>query len=338
VLDIFAGNEWERAEPEDAGLDANKMDEARRWIEAGAGDQRYRVAVVRGGRLIAEWQHGMAVQAQAGMASAAKSLFSSMLGIAIAEGKIGSADDRVVDYYPEMMDVPEGAGPKPGRFARPEDSGITFRQLIGNTSGYMKPGETPGSTFHYQTFGMNILCHAIATAYGAYDSAAPERLPGIGRLIEARIRDRIGGTWTYGFSNFQHPPGALTRIFGNYTGCKATARDMARMGLLWLHSGRWGSHQIIPEDYMHEARRTNADVLRTCPREQWQYGLGFWTNEHGMRWPGLPTDSFAAEGAGRIHIWVCPGLDLVVAQAPGIYEDQTENAEGILGRIVAAAS
>jgi len=39
--------------------------------------------------------------------------------------------------------------------------------------------------------------------------------------------------------------------------------------------------------------------------------------------PSVPRDSFAANGAGRRHIWVCPSLDLVVAQSPGLCKNQT---------------
>ena len=42
------------------------------------------------------------------------------------------------------------------------------------------------------------------------------------------------------------------------------------------------------------------------------------------------------KGAGRQHIWVCPSLDLVVAQSPGPFEDQRELGEGLLGRVVGA--
>jgi len=331
----FPDKEWERVEPSAAGFDADRLAAAGRWLEQTAGERPYRAVIVRGGLMAAEWNRGIAPHERRGMASAAKSLFSSMLGIAVAEGKIGSADDPAVRYFPEMMDVPEGRGPKPGRHAKPEDRDITLRQLISNTSGYMKPGETPGAQFHYQTFGMNVLCHAIACAYGLYDSSAPERLPGLGKLIEEKIRNPIGGQWTHGYSNFNHPPGALIGIFGNYTHCNASARDMARMGLLWLHFGRWAERQIIPEDWMRAATRTAPDIRRNCPREQWCYGHGFWTNDHGLLWPQLPTDSFAASGAGRIHIWCCPSLDLVVAQSPGIYEGQSDEVNReFLGRIV----
>ncbi len=333
----FPGDEWEQADPQDAGMSADKLEAARELLEAQAGEGPYRAVVVRQGRLVAEWQQGVATDQQLGMASAAKSLYSSMLGIAIAEGRAGSADDKAVDYYPEMMDVPDGRGPKPGRFAKPEDRGITFRQLISNTSGYMKPGETPGSTFHYQTFGMNILCHAIATAYGLYDSTDPQRLPGLGKLIEDRIRNPIGGVWSYGFTNFDLPAESLINIFGNYTQCSASARDMARMGLLWLHFGRWGNVQVIPENWMREATQTAPDIKANCPEEQWCYGYAFWSNDYGKLWPRLPRDSFAASGADSKHIWVCPSLDLVVTQSPGPYENQRDDANReFLGRIAAA--
>jgi len=338
------GAQWPRAEPREVGFDPARLSEAGAWLAEAAGEAPYRAAILRHEQVVAEWCGGMDPSEQLQMASAGKSVFSCLLAIAVAEGKIGSADDPVVEYYPEMMEVREGRGPKPGRHAKPEDRGITFRQLIGNTSGYMKPGETPGSTFHYQTFGMNILCHAIAKAYGLYDSTAPERLPGPGKLAEQKIRDPIGASWSYGYTNFPHEPNALTGIFGNYLQIHAGLYDLARLGLLWLRFGRWGDRQIVPEEWMRQAIRTAPDIREgNCSAagersegEALCYGYGFWTNEHGLLWPSLPRDSFAASGAGRIHVWVCPSLDLIVVQSPGVYEDQRHNDSGILGRVVAA--
>ena len=339
MMATFPKQDWQRVEPDDVSMDAAKLDAARKWHRALAGEKPYRVVIVRAGRIAAEWQQATPTDERLNMASATKSLFSSMLGIAIAEGKVGSADDRAVDYFPEMMDVPEGRGPKPGRHAKPEDRGITLRQLVSNTSGYMKPGETPGGTFHYQTFGMNVLCHAIASAYGLYDSSDPDRLAGIGSLIEEKIRNPIAGTWTHRYTDFEHPAGALTNIFGHSARCDATARDMARMGLLWLHFGRWEGRQVIPEQWLREAVQTAADVRDRCPAEQWCYGHAFWTNDNLVLWPGLPADSFAASGAGRKLIWVCPSLDVVVAQSPGVYEDHAdETCRELLGRTAEACS
>ncbi|MBS1252054.1 MAG: hypothetical protein MAG451_01090 [Anaerolineales bacterium] len=84
------------------------------------------------------------------------------------------------------------------------------------------------------------------------------------------------------------------------------------------------------------ATQTAPDIRANCPREQWKYGYGFWTNDHGQLWPNLPRDSYAASGAGSQHIWVCPSLDLVVVQSPGLWEEQAENDAGLLRLVVDA--
>jgi CubicO group peptidase (beta-lactamase class C family) len=332
----YPGVEWEPVAAPEAGFDPGKLDGARRWLGERVGDRRYRVVVVRGGRLVAEWNHGVGRDEQLWLASATKSIFSCILGIAIEEGQIASADARVADYYPEAMDVPPGEGPKDGRYVFKKDSDITFRQLISNTSGYMKPGEEPGKVFHYQTYGMNILTHAISKTYGLYDIGDPEGSPGFKTLVDERLRIPIGATWGYYLANFDLHPQARIHIFGYYDGVKSSALDMARLGWLWCNWGRWQGRQIIPEPWLREAVQTAPDIRANCPREQWKYGYAFWTNDHGRLWPSLPRDSYAASGAGSQHIWVCPSLDLVVAQSPGLWENQAENDRGLLRLLVDA--
>jgi CubicO group peptidase (beta-lactamase class C family) len=336
---VYPGEEWARISPAEAGLDPSKLEKAHQWQEDRATDERYwryRTVIVRGGCLVAEWCRGLDRAHEARLASATKSIFSCMLAIAVDEAKIASADATLVEYYPEAMDVPSGEGPKEGRYVFQKDSAITFRQLISNTSGYMKPGEEPGMVFHYQTYGMNVLTHAIAKAYGLYDIRDPEGSPGLKVLIEEKLAKPIGASWSYYLANFDLHPKARTHIFGYYEGVNAAALDMARLGWLWCNCGRWNGQQVVPESWLREATRTAPMIREHCPREQWQYGYGFWTNDYGELWPALPRDSYAASGAGRQHIWVCPSLDLVVVQSPGQWEDQAENDGGLLSLIVDA--
>jgi CubicO group peptidase (beta-lactamase class C family) len=321
----FPGAEWSTAPPEELALDPLALDSLTRWLDDRRGDRPYRLLVVRRGRLAWEANGGIAAETRRNLASAAKSVYSCVLGIAIAEGKLPSADARVIDYYPEMMDVPEGTGPKPGRYAFPKDADITFRQLISNTSGYMKPDEPPGTVFHYQTFGMNILTHALGRIYGVYDTADPAGSPGFGALIDRTIKEPIGGSWSYTTTNFGHGPEARTAIFGNYCQMQITARDMARLGLLWLANGRWGDAQVVPEDWLREATHVAPVIVAHCAPEDWAYGYGFWSNEYSLLWPELPAETFAASGAGQQLIWVCPAKELVVVQGPGIYSDMRDD-------------
>jgi CubicO group peptidase (beta-lactamase class C family) len=303
------------------------LNSLKHWLDARAGDEGYRVVIVRGGRIAAEWNRGIDRDKQQGLASAAKSIFSSILGIAITEGKIPSADARVVEFYPEAIDVPPGEGPKPGRYAFSKDRDITFRQLISNTSGYMKPGEEPGKVFHYQTFGMNILTHAIAKIYGLYDVRDPRGSPGFKVLVDEKLRSPINATWGYYLANFDLHAKARIHIFGYYDGVKATALDMARLGWLWRNWGRWEDKQVIPESWLREATKTAPDIRANCPREQWQYGYGFWTNSDLHLWPDLPRDAYMAAGAGNQFIWVCPSLDLVVVQGPGLFSRKEDEED-----------
>ena len=188
--------------------------------------------------------------------------------------------------------------PVPSRAATPfpRTGEITFRQLISNTSGYMKPGEEPGQVFHYQTYGMNVLAHALAKIYGLYDMADPEGSPGLKPLIDRMFGDAIGTSWGRYLFNFDLQPNARLNIFGYYDGVLSNALDMARLGWLWRNWGRWNGEQLIPEAWLREATSTAPAIRENCPQEDWRYGYGFWTNEHGLLWPDLPTDSYAAQG------------------------------------------
>jgi len=342
---VWPGKEWQVADPEELEINRSKLAEAGRYQAVIAENNPYRILIARHGKIAAEWNFRSDPFVKAPQASASKSTYSSVLGIAIQEGVIRSENDRVADYYPEMLEIAPGEGPKEGRHAFPDNAEITFRQLISNTSGYMKPGEAPGKVFSYQTFGMNILTHAVAAAYSLYKTSKPEQGTGFGKLTEWKIRNAIDGTWSWEYRNFDMPPEAKLGVFGYMTGYQMTPRDMARMGWLWLNRGNWNGTQVIPSDWIDKATRVSPEILDNEPQDRHVYGLGFWCNDQAQVWPNLPTDSFAASGAGNQHIWVCPSLDLVVVQSPGIYpsrgafdsDEQIEDRramQGLLSRIV----
>lgn len=325
---VFPKQAWETVSPEAAGFNPGKLAKAKGWLDERIGDKRYRVVIVCDGRLVVEWNHNITRDKRFAIASAAKSIYSNILGIVVDEGKIPSADAKVYDYYPQMMDVPAGEGPKDGRYTFEKDREITFRQLISNTSGYMKPGEEPGKVFHYQTYGMNILTHAIAKVYGFYDINDPEGSAGFKKLIEAKLAKIIGTNWAYSLSNFNLHEKARLNIFGYYCQVHSNAPDLARLGWLWCNWGRWEDKQVIPETWVREAVQTEPAIRANCPEEEWKYGLGIWTNDNGQLWADLPRNGFTASGAGGHYVSVFPDHGLVVVQNPGCYgKDQEGNPE-----------
>ena len=120
---IYPGEEWNKIPPHEAGVDPAKLDSAKVWLDKHSGDRRYRVVVVRGGRLVANWNSGFGLNKKSylfsrvvgrigrdssatarpydirlPLASAAKSIFSCILGIAIDEGKLPSADAKIIAH------------------------------------------------------------------------------------------------------------------------------------------------------------------------------------------------------------------------------------------------
>jgi CubicO group peptidase (beta-lactamase class C family) len=100
-----------------------------------------------------------------------------------------------------------------------------------------------------------------------------------------------------------------TDPYGNFliTGYDyGTARNWARIGLLYLQDGVWGGTRILPEGW--------AKFVST-PAPAWKepvYGGLFWVNGAGRF--NLPRDAYYAAGAGGQNTFVVPSHDLVVVR------------------------
>ena len=338
---VFPAAQWARRRPEDLGLDPAKLDAAREWMLARAPDNRpTSAAIVRDGYLLADWYHRIGPDGAEPMASVAKSLYCSMLGIAIAEGRIPSLDARLVDHYPAIRELTDPAAcPKPEVALTSEHvEKITFGMLASQVSGFLRANEPPGKVWDYQTHGMGVIMHAVAMAYGYYDPHDVEGSKGAGELIREKLRDPIGGSWDWNYGNFRHPSTARNAVFDNYTKLSMTTLDMARVGLLWMNGGLWSDRQVIPADWQQQAGRVSDLVRQAAPPKDWKYGYGLWSNSEGKLWPDLPRDSYCAAGFNAKMIWACPSLRLVVTQNSGVYTNMCvhEEATGLLMRVVDA--
>jgi CubicO group peptidase (beta-lactamase class C family) len=100
-----------------------------------------------------------------------------------------------------------------------------------------------------------------------------------------------------------------TDPYGNFllTGYDyGTARNWARIGLLYLQNGKAHDAQLLPEDW--------AKFVST-PAPAWKrnnYGGFFWVNGDGS-W-NLPREAYYAAGAGGQNTWIVPSHDLVIVR------------------------
>lgn len=134
------------------------------------------------------------------------------------------------------------------------------------------------------------------------------------------IRKAIGGTtadyWAYPHRRLFDrccmttaviEPDAAGTFVGS-SGMYASARDWARLGMLFLNDGVWENERILPEGWMTwSLTPTPADQSRT-------WGAMFELNPDGEWWPGLPADMFVSRGHNGQSLTVIPSLGLVVVR------------------------
>ncbi len=100
-----------------------------------------------------------------------------------------------------------------------------------------------------------------------------------------------------------------TDPYGNFliTGYDyGTARNWARIGLLYLQDGTWQGERILPEGWTS---------FVSTPAPAWrrpEYGGFFWLNRIGA-W-NLPPETYLAAGAGGQNTWIVPSHDLVIVR------------------------
>jgi CubicO group peptidase (beta-lactamase class C family) len=86
-----------------------------------------------------------------------------------------------------------------------------------------------------------------------------------------------------------------------------TARNWARLGMLYLNDGVWNGERLLPAGWTK---------FVSSPAPAWldsAYGGMVWVNARGQ-WPALPRDAFAFRGAGGQETYVIPSRRLVVVR------------------------
>ena len=113
----------------------------------------------------------------------------------------------------------------------------------------------------------------------------------------------------------------------------ASARDWARLGLLYLRQGDWFGKQILPRGWVARS----LEPAMSAPDQL--YGLHLWLklpDRPGLGEPPLPKDSFYMLGHDGQIVAMVPSRDLVIVRMGLARKDGSWRPELILGSIVAA--
>ncbi|MBN1202785.1 MAG: serine hydrolase [Anaerolineae bacterium] len=317
--DYWPTTGWRSADPADLSLDGAQLERAADLLTA-----QYphidSLIVVRGGYLVFERYPGVrGPDVLRNLKSVTKSVLSTLIGIALDTGDLGSLDDRLGDYVPAYFTSADD----------PRKRAITVRDLLTMRSGleWAEWGaqviemtssphwfryvldrpliHDPGQHFNYSTGDSHLLAALLqaAAAMTALDFADLYLFKPLGITRRAWPGDPQGVTIG----------GAELSL---------TPRDLAKFGCLILNNGAWDGDTIVPADWVRDATRKQVSVLPADPdHPPLSYGYLWWVRPQGEYKSAL------AVGLGGQYVYVIPGLDMVIvmtgdiATAPDAFRD-----------------
>jgi CubicO group peptidase (beta-lactamase class C family) len=253
--------------------------------------------------------------------SVAKSFVSTLIGIAIDEGKINGVEDRVIQYLPELK-------------GRGLDT-LTIKDMLRMSSGV--PFEGNGEMFLLAVpfsddprvfYSPNLREIALSVQPGDEPIGEYFRYNDYYLLLEGMILERVtGGTVSqYLQEKIWQPMGmeypatwSLDSEAGGFekteAGLNAHAIDFARFGLMFLHQGKWNDQQIVSEQWVREATAPDPTdkrpwkVFTPWPERGGYYGYHWW----GVNNADGTYDYMARGNLGQI-IYISPSQNTVVVR------------------------
>jgi CubicO group peptidase (beta-lactamase class C family) len=274
-------DDWPISTPEEQGLDSKLVAEI--YLSAAELETLYSLLIIKNGYLVAEdYFNDGSVDKKDRLQSVTKSFTSALVGIALEQGCLSSADQKMLDFFPEIAD----------KISDSRKNQITVRNLLEMRAGYPREEDDqalwdgllsghyppliedfplvsePGTRFHYSNLTSNWLGIIVDRSCGLNLKAFAEE-----HLFSPL--DIMPGEWGQDAEGHNNGCGDL----------HLTARDAAKFGLLYLNDGIYEGNQIIPIDWVEDSLQTysvnEAFVKRVGDFRDIGYGYQWWSADAG---------------------------------------------------------
>lgn len=261
------------------------------------------VVVVKDGRIVAErYREGFGPHVSNRTWSVAKSIAGTLVGVAAQQGLIDVARPaRIPEWGPAIPDP---------RTRITTDhllrmaSGL-YSDTAGNRTDALYFGGTavtdeatgwpleaqPGIRFRYANNDTLLAIRGLRAILGDEAYAAFPR---------TQLFDRIGMTRTVAERDWRGNFILSSQVW-------STARDLARLGLLYLNDGVWQGERLLPEGWTDYVRRPSGPQPARGPG----YGATFWLFGPAQ---GLPEGSYAMQGNRGQYVMIVPARNMVVVR------------------------
>jgi CubicO group peptidase (beta-lactamase class C family) len=310
---------WPKGSIAESGLSEAKLQSMEAAVRTGEFKKIGSVLVAKHGKLVYEGYFDGDATTLRDTRSATKTITGTLVGIAIAEGKLGGVDAKVLSRLPEHARKLQN--PDPRKAAITVEDFLTMSSPLecddwndasrGNEErmylvedwaqfildlpvrGRMHLGEQVepppyGRYFSYCTGGVFTLSEVLAKATGMRTD----------RYAQQKLFAPLGITsvqWVYSPMNVPQTGGGL----------RLTSRDLLKIAQLYLDGGRWQGRQIIRESWVRDSTQPHARI-----DEATEYGYLWWLRSFKSREKSYA--AFYMNGNGGNKVVAIPALDMTV--------------------------
>ena len=231
--------------------------------------------------------------------SCTKSIVSACIGIAIESGFLAGTEMRLGELFPQadssawsgakhqitlanMLTMSTGLDTRDSYLYRWEGLTAMRRSPDWVAHALSRPIATsPGNRFDYSNITSFLLSAAIQQATGM--------------STEAFAREHLFAPLGIADIRWPQSPGNVSIGWGEL---RLLPTDLAKIGMLYLHGGKWRDEQIITEDWIDESWTEHMEAATLQPG----YGYQWWIADDG---------AYALGYAGQ-YLIVNPDMNLVV--------------------------
>jgi CubicO group peptidase (beta-lactamase class C family) len=301
---------WRTAKPSGVGLKTEILTNMITDIKASTTQTRSSLIVKDGYLVVEEYYLSYSKNDKQHLYSCTKSVVSTMIGIAISEGKIKGVTEKLPDLLPtESME--------------PWMRNITLENLLTMSAGL------PGDDWLYDFQGLNEMLsspdplkYALTRQKLFEPGSRFEYTDAVSHILSCIITEKTGISAAQYAEKMLFKPLGITdyswtsdpqgRNWG-YAQLRLRTTDMAKIGLLFLNEGTWDDKQLLPTSWVQEAtkHRIDANLLNG-------YGYQLWIDDNGW---------YTALGYQGQFIMVFPKLNIVAVLTGGTPETYNYNIQ-----------
>ncbi|MFS0738437.1 serine hydrolase [Sphingomonas sp. 1P06PA] len=160
---------------------------------------------------------------------------------------------------------------------------------VAEKAGTLPLEAAPGTRWNYANNDTLLAVRALEVRLG-------DRAPG---FPQAELFARLGMTRTFAGTDWRGTPILSSQIW-------TTARDLARLALLYRANGMWAGERLLPVDW---TRFVSTAAPAQPPAGREGYGAFFWLFGPDQ---GLPAGTYAMNGNRGQYVMIVPARDLIV--------------------------